>query len=328
MTANDPARTGLAAGVDVGGTKVLGRVLDPADERVALSVARVDTPRGGDATVAAIAAVVASLEADPAVQAVGAVTSVGVGIPGLVEASGVLRFAPNLPGVVEYPMRDRLRERLGRDVAVDNDANCATWCEYRLGAARGTTDAVLVTLGTGIGGGIVIGGRPYRGAHGFAGEPGHMQIDPHGPPCPCGRRGCWERYASGSGLGRLGRDAAAAGRAARVVALAGGDAEAVRGEHVTRAAMDGDADAVAIMGEFAHWFAVGVANLVNILDPDVVVVGGGLAGAGDLFLGPARRAFATLVLAPEHRPDVPIVAAELGPDAGAIGAALLARDRP
>jgi glucokinase len=328
VTPSHSSRAALAVGVDVGGTKVLGRVLDPADDRAALVERRVDTPRGGEAMVDAIADVVAALADDPVVRAAGDVQSIGVGVPGLMDEDGVLRFAPNLPGVVEYPVQERLSQRLGQAVAVDNDANCATWCEFRLGAARGATDAVLVTLGTGIGAGIVTDGRPNRGAHGFAGEPGHKVIDPNGPPCPCGRRGCWERFASGSGLGRLGRDAAAAGRAPRVMELAGGDAEAVRGEHVTSAALDGDAEAIAIMREFARWFAVGVANLVDILDPDVVVVGGGLADVDDLFLAPARVAFAELVLAHDHRPAVPIVPARFGPEAGSIGAALLARDHP
>src|SRR5439155_4267659 len=139
-------------------------------------------------------------------------------------------FAPNLPGVAELPLRARLSLRLGLPVQVDNDATCAAWAEREAGAGRGADDMVLVTLGTGIGGGLVRGGALDRGAHGFAGEIGHMVVDPHGPPCPCGRTGCWERFASGSGLGRLARDAAHGGRAARMVALAGGDPEAVRGE--------------------------------------------------------------------------------------------------
>jgi glucokinase len=317
----------LVAGVDVGGTKILGRVLDPSDDRRALAERRVDTPRGVDAMLDALVEVITALSDDARVREGGGLQAVGVGVPGLVDRDGVLRFAPNLPGVVEFPVQARLMERVGCVIAVDNDANCATWCEFRLGAAKGTTDAVLVTLGTGIGAGIVTSGRPHRGAHGFAGEPGHMQIDPNGPPCPCGRRGCWERFASGSGLGRLARDAAAAGRAYRVVELAGGDPEAVRGEHVTRAALEGDHQALAIMRDFAWYFAVGVANLVNILDPDVVVVGGGLTEAGELFLEPARAAFAELVLAPDHRPAVPIVGAAFGPEAGAIGAALLVREQ-
>lgn len=328
MTAPDSSRTALAVGVDVGGTKVLGRVLDPVDDRAALVEFRVDTPRGGDAIVDAIVEVVATLAGDPAVRAAGVVGSIGVGVPGLTDENGVLRFAPNLPGVTEYPVQELLSRRLGQLVVVDNDANCATWCEYRLGAARGAADAVLVTLGTGIGAGIVIEGRPNRGAHGFAGEPGHMMIDPTGPPCQCGRRGCWERFASGSALGRLGRDAAAAGRAVRVMELADGDAEAVRGEHVTQAALDGDPEAMTIMRDFARWFAIGVANLVDILDPDIVVVGGGLADVDELFLEPARAAFAELVLAVDHRPVVPIVPARFGSEAGSIGAALLARDHP
>ncbi len=319
-------RSGVVVGVDVGGTKILGRVLAPGDEQRALAELRVDTPLGADAMCDAVVEVVDGLRTHDAVIEAGGLVAVGVGVPGLVDRDGVLRFAPNLPGVVEFPVWARLAERLACPVVVDNDANCATWCEFRLGAAKGTTDAVLVTLGTGIGAGVVTDSRLHRGAHGFAGEAGHMQIDPNGPPCPCGRRGCWERFASGSGLGRLARDAAAAGRATRVVALAGGDPEAVRGEHVTRAALDGDEEAVQIMRDFAWWFALGVANLVNILDPDVVVVGGGLTDAGDLFLEPARRAFADLVLASRHRATVPLVPAALGPEAGAIGAGLLAAD--
>jgi glucokinase len=168
---------GLVAGIDVGGTKILGRVLDPDDDRRALAELRLDTPRGADAMLGALVEVVEGLGAAPEVRAAGGVRAVGVGVPGLVDRDGVLQFAPNLPGVLEFPVQAQLMERLGRHVAVDNDANCATWCEFRLGAAQGTTDAVLVTLGTGIGAGIVTNGRPHRGAHGFAGEPGHMQID-------------------------------------------------------------------------------------------------------------------------------------------------------
>jgi len=214
----------------------------------------------------------------------------------------------------------------GRAVVVDNDANTATVAEHRVGAGRGADDLVLVTLGTGVGGGLIVGGELRHGAAGFAGEPGHMVVDPNGPPCPCGRRGCWERFASGSGLGRIARDAAHAGRATDIVARAGGDPDAVRGEHVTEAAAAGDPEAVVLMAEFAWWVALGVSNLENLLDPGVVVIGGGLAEAGELLLAPTRAAYATLVLAYDHRPPVRIVGAELGPDAGAIGAALMARD--
>jgi glucokinase len=273
--------------------------------------------------VDAIAGVVAELTA----QCGEAPAGVGLGVPGLVSKAGVLRVGPNLPGVVEYPFVDRLTARLGVPVTADNDATCATWAEHELGVAAGATDAVLVTLGTGIGAGIVAGGQLQRGENGFAGEPGHMVVDPHGPPCPCGRRGCWERFASGSGLGRLAREAALAGGAQRIVELAGGDPEHVKGEHVTAAAAEGDSGGIKVFQQFAWWVALGVANLVNILDPEVVVIGGGLVEAGDLLLEPVRAAFTDLVLASDHRPAVRIVRATLGERAGGIGAALLAAAR-
>ena len=307
-------------GVDVGGTKCHGIVLDDQGEVVAEH--RVPTPHGAEAIVAAIATVVEGLRLDVGEH----IAHVGVGVPGLVERTGVLRFAPNLPGVVELDLHARLGERLpGTNLRFENDATCAGWGEREHGAAQGMDTVLLVTLGTGIGGGLIVDGKMFHGANGFAGEIGHMVVDPNGPPCPCGQRGCWERYASGSGLGRLGREAAIAGRAPRVVELAGGDAEDVKGEHVTTAAGEGDAQAQAVMTGFAWWLALGLANLANIFDPQCFVVGGGLIGAGDLIMEPTRLAFAGLVAGAEHRPAVPIVAALLGDRAGAIGAAALAR---
>lgn len=312
-------------GVDIGGTKVLGVALDcAAPEQGPLAEARRPTPRGAEALVATVAAVVADVLEQVAPSGV---VALGVGLPGLIDHDGVLRFGPNLPGIVDLDLEQALAIDLDLPVVVDNDANCAGWAEHRLGAAAGRDHAVLVTLGTGIGAGLIADGRPFTGAHGMAGEPGHMIVDPGGPRCPCGRRGCWERYASGSGLGFLARESALAGRADQVVALAGGDAEMVRGEHVTTAARRGDAEALAVMDSFGWWVAVGLANLVNILDPEVVVLGGGLVTEVDLFLTPTRVAFRELVLAGAHRPEVPIVAATTGERAGALGAALLAAER-
>ena len=183
--------------------------------------------------------------------------------------------------------------------------------------------SILVTLGTGIGGGIVAGGTLLRGNHGFAGEVGHMVIQAGGDPCPCGQRGCWERYASGGGLGRLGQQAAAEGRAGAVLARAGGEPHMVRGEHVTVAAAEGDAEAQAVLAELGWWVALGLANLANVFDPQAFVLGGGLVEAGDLLLGPVRTAFAGLLTGAPHRPPVDIIPATLGEHAGAIGAACL-----
>ncbi len=302
------------AGIDLGGTKCLGVALDEAGNVVAEH--RLATPVGTEAIVETIVAVATAL---------GSPASVGVGAPGLVDVDGVLRFAPNLPGVVDVPLRAAIEARLpGTTVRIENDASAAAWAECRLGAAHGAGHALMATLGTGIGGGIITGGRLLRGASGFAGEIGHMVVDPHGPPCPCGKRGCWERLASGSGLGRLAREAAVADPRSRMVDLAGGDADGVRGEHVTRAAAEGDAQARAVMDRFAWWVALGLANLVAILDPERIVLGGGLVASGEVLLVPVREAFAELVEGGEHRPEVAIVAATLGERAGAIGAALLA----
>jgi glucokinase len=275
--------------VDVGGTKILGVVLDTEVE------ARVATPIGAEPVLDAIAAVVGRL---------GPVEAVGVGMPGPVDRGGVLRVGAHLPGLFDVPVAAELRARLGVPVVVDNDATCAAMGEHGRGAARGATDAVVVTLGTGIGAGFVVDGELRRGAHGFAGEPGHMVVEADGVPCECGRRGCWEQYASGLALARLGGVA--------------------RGEDVTSAARKGDARALDVLDQFAGWVAVGVANLVNLLDPEIVVISGGLAAEADLFLPGVERALPALVLGGHHR-DLPrVVVAELGERAGAIGAALAA----
>ena len=237
-------RGAVTVGVDVGGTKCLAVAL--AGNRV-VAEGRVATPDGGAAVLDAVAALALQVAGDRPLAAMGA------GMPGLVDRDGVLRFAPNLPGVTGLPVRDELERRLGVPVSVDNDATCAAWAERAMGAATGLDDVVLVTLGTGIGGGIITGGRLTRGANGFAGEIGHMVVDRDGPACPCGQRGCWERYASGSGLAWHARRAVGDGRAAAVLALAGGDPAAILGEHVAVAASTGDADAVALVAELGWW---------------------------------------------------------------------------
>ena len=308
-------------GVDLGGTKCHGVVLDAGGG--ILAEHRVPTPRGADNIIDAMAFVVEALQ-----DAVGAApAAVGVGVPGMVDRAGVLQFAPNLPGVIGVDLPAAMAKRLpGMAFRFENDATCAAWGERAHGAAAGSDDVVLVTLGTGIGGGIITDGQLFLGAHGFAGEVGHMVVDPQGPPCSCGSRGCWERFASGSGLRRLALEAALAERIPRVVELAGGDPDDVKGEHVTAAAREGDAGALAVIADFGWWLAVGLANLANIFDPECFVVGGGLIAAGELILEPARAAFATLVEAADHRPPIAIVAAVLGERAGSIGAAALARD--
>ncbi|MCI3948668.1 MAG: glk [Acidimicrobiales bacterium] len=306
-------------GLDVGGTKVLGVVLD--DDAAVVAERKEPTRRDAAGLLEGLVAVATELRREAP-----AATALGVGLPGLVDRHGTLRFAPNLPGIVELPVGPTLAEAFGLPVRADNDATCAAWAEHQLGAAAGADTALLVTLGTGIGGGLVVDGLLVRGANGFAGEVGHMVVDDGGIPCTCGRRGCWERYASGTALGQQARALVAEGGGTRLVELAGGDPAGVTGEHVTTAAAEGDADAVAVLAGFADWFALGLANLIHAFDPSRCVIGGGLVAAGDVVFGPIRTALADVrLVAPEHRPPVEVVPATLGARAGAIGAALLAR---
>ncbi len=310
------ADAGQALGIDVGGTKI--ETLRVARDGTVLDRTRVPTPaEDPEATIGAMIDAAKGL-LDPEVVAV------GVGAAGLVDAStGVLRFAPNLAWR-ELPIAARMSDALGLPCQVDNDANVAAWGEYRFGAGRGYRHMLLVTVGTGIGGGVVAGRRLFRGAHGFAAEIGHIIVEPNGPLCGCGNRGCWEQVASGQAIGRLGREAAIEHPMSLIAELAGKDAAAVTGETVTMAANQGDDVAIRILAQVGHRLGEGIAGLVNVLDPQVVVVGGGAIVAGDLLLDPARESFFGSVEGPEHRPAVPIVPAQLENDAGAVGAAALA----
>lgn len=330
--AGAPGPSAPTLGIDVGGTKMLGLALD--GEGKVLHQARRPSTHGIAATagdpVAAAALVEAMAELAEEIiadaSAAGApVGAVGVGVPGLVDDRGRLRFAPNLPAGDDVEVAARLEARLGVRVVADNDATCATVAEWVVGAASGASDAVLVTLGTGIGGGLVCAGKVMRGRNGFAGEIGHIVVDPSGPQCACGRRGCWERFASGSGLARMAREAAHAGRLASVVHAVGGDPEAVRGEDIAAAVAGGDAEAQAVLEELGFWVALGLSNLALVLDPEVFVIGGGLADLVAGILPSVRSTVAEMLWPQSGRPEIRIVPAALGERAGAIGAALVAR---
>ena len=307
-----------AVGVDVGGTKVNALRVNVAGE----ILARSEKPTPANDAEATLAALVEAAREASGPQVAG----VGVGAAGLVDRrTGLLTYAPNLvwrdadiPRVVE--------DALGLPAWVDNDCTAGGYGEWRLGAARGMSDVLYVGLGTGIGGGIVMNGQLCRGAVGFAGEIGHFIVEPDGYECGCGNRGCWETVASGTAITREGRAAASRHAHSLIAELAEGDPSQVTGALVTRAAYEGDPAARGILAEVGTRLGEGIAGLVNILDPEVVVVGGGAAEAGELLLEPARAAFARTVEGRPGRPHVPIVPAALGPDAAAIGAAFLVLD--
>lgn len=278
-------------GIDVGGTKCHGVVID--NNGVVRAEVRYPTPHA-DQLIDLLEAMFREL---------GGETTLGIGVPGLISHDGVIHASPNLVGARDVPVGPELRRRTGIAVHVENDATSAAFAEWRVGAASGTRDALMVTLGTGIGGGIVMGGQLHRGAHGFAGEIGHMVVERNGVLCPCGLHGCWERYASGSALRHL----------------SGG----LSGEEVFRSYYSGESSARSVVNEFAQWIAIGLASLTNICDPEVIVLGGGVIESfrGDLSL--IEGYLSSSLYSSAARPHPRLSAATLGERAGAIGAALL-----
>jgi len=318
--------TAVALGVDVGGTNV--RVAAVAADGGVVATGRAPTPFGDvEALVAAIAGLVREVEAEVEVEVGGERDAavplpVGVGVAGTVDRGGTVRYAANT-GLSDAPVQDRLRASLERTVVVRNDATMAMWGESRAGAARSADDAVLLTLGTGVGGGLVVGGRLVEGHTGQATELGHVIVLDNGRRCPCGNLGCLEAYASGTSIGRR-----ASGRLATWDRGSSMDGlEPVSGADVVAAARAGDELALEVLDEAGTWLGVGIASLVNALDPAVVVIGGGAGSDAFELLHPTLlRALRSRVfgLAGRTLPDV--VAAELGDSAGVVGAALLARD--
>lgn len=312
------ARLAPTIGVDVGGTNTRVAVVD-GDGRV-LRERREHSPDTWPELVADLAAGIAQLREQHA-----DVPAVGVGAAGLVDRDGTVHYAPNLPQLIDAPLRRALEDAVDLPVVVDNDGNAAAWGEVCHGAARGVDHALMITLGTGVGGAIIADGRISRGAHGFAAEVGHWQIDPDGPRCACGERGHWEAFASGTALGRLARERAAAGAAPNILRRAGGRVEDITGFEVGASATAGEADGREVLDQYVHYVAIGFAGLANILDPELIIVSGGLVELGDVLFHPLALAFNDHIEGAPYRPDVAIVPAMLGEQAGVIGAAALAR---
>lgn len=309
-----------AVGVDVGGTKIAAGLVDERGQ--ILARARRESPAAdSDLIEDTIADLVRELSCGHDV------AGVGVGAAGFVDASrSTVLFAPNLAWRDE-PLRTELERRVELPVVVENDANAAAWGEFVFGSGEDVDHLVMVTVGTGVGGGIVHDGALLRGAAGVAAEIGHLRVVPGGRPCGCGNRGCWEQYASGSALVRDARAAACEdpARAAAVIELAGGDPERITGPQITQLATQGDQFAITRVDELARWLGEGMATLAAVLDPAVFVVGGGVAETGDLLLDRVRGYFSAELTGRSHRPDIEIRQASLGNDAGLIGAADLTR---
>jgi glucokinase len=282
----------MRIGIDVGGTKCLGVALD--DTGKVVQEIRRPTPHATQLVE----------QLWEMYQALGADGALGIGVPGLISPEGIIRASPNMQGAFNIEVGPQLRDRIGDNVSVENDATMAAFGEWRNGAARDAQDALIVTLGTGIGGGVVMGGQLQRGAHGFAGEIGHMMVDRDGVECPCGRRGCWERYASGSAL----------------TWLSGG----VSGEELFARVNNGDASALQVVDTFIDWIVSGLASLTNVCDPEVIVLGGGVITPLDSHFDRVRERFGDALYSSKWRPHPRVEPAQLGEYAGAIGSAIFA----
>jgi len=311
-----------AIGVDIGGTKIAAGVVD--DDGTILAKTRRATATADSSSVDR-----GVIEACRELAEQFEIGAIGLVAPGFVSSDQrTVMFTPNLPWR-DHPLRDNVAKALGTDVpiVVENDANAAAWAEHRFGAGRGVDDMVLLTIGTGLGCGAVVDGNLLRGAWGVATEAGHLRVVPNGHQCGCGLRGCWEQYASGNALVRNAR-AAVETRPAEATAIldrCDGDVHGLKGPAVTAAAHAGDPLAIELLAELGTWIGEGSAAVGTIIDPALIVIGGGVAAAGDLLLEPARAGFLSQLSGRGHRPVASIELASMGNDAGLVGAADLAR---
>jgi glucokinase len=309
----------LTVGIDVGGTNIRASVVDGDGEM--LDTVQAPTPHSARALEDALDRVVRELCLRHPISAV------GLAVAGFITADrSTVRFAPHLPWK-DTPVARRLGERLDLPVILEHDANAAAWAEYRFGAAAGGHNVVLVAIGTGIGAALLMDGELYRGTHGVAPELGHLQVVPDGRACPCGKRGCWERYCSGTALAdtaieMLATDPVHSTVLARDIFR---DPGSLTGRRVAGAAQDGDPLAVLVMADFARWLGLGLAFVSDIFDPDLVVIAGGVSSSAPLFLDEAREEYARAITGAGHRPLARIRTTHLGEAAGMIGAAELAR---
>ncbi len=310
-----------AIGIDVGGTKVLGGVVSPTGE--ILATARRDTPReGGKALTQTIADVATELSSKYPVD------SIGVSAAGFISSDRQTILAtPNIAGWNGVNLVNELTQIIGKRIVLENDANAAAWGEFKFGAGRGRSDLMMLTLGTGVGGGLILEGSVFRGAFGIGAELGHIRLVPDGHLCGCGVRGCLEQYASGSALMRHAREAinASPDLARNLLARGDGTLEGLKGHHITEAARDEDPVALAAFNTMASYLGAGIATLCTVIDPSCIVLGGGVIDAGEIFLAPTRKAALSLIPFSGKHPYPEIVPAELGNNAGLVGVADLSR---
>ncbi|WP_435300237.1 ROK family glucokinase [Timonella sp. A28] len=311
-----------AIGVDIGGTKIAAGVVD--EQGKILAQTRIATEAGNPASIdKSIAHVCAELVEQFEVEAIG-LAAAGLCSP---DRRDVL-FAPNIDWR-DYPIADNVRRLMNTEIpiVVENDANAAGWAEFQFGVAQDTSNMLMLTIGTGLGGALVSNGQLVRGNYGVGGEVGHMRLVPNGRTCGCGHDGCWEQYAAGNALVRNAKSAAIKNPAAArgLLDRVEGNAQLINGPLVTQAAQEGDALAISLLAELGRWIGEGAATAAGLVDPEIIVIGGGVAAAGDLLLEPTREAYLEVLPARGYRPEARFALADMGNEAGLVGAADLAR---
>ena len=320
------SRETLILGIDLGGTKILTAVTNTQGKILSRDHSITPAKKGQEAVIKSILESVGRALEQARIAAVD-LTAIGLGAPGLSNPeTGILFTSPNLPGWKDVPLRDIIEKELGRKAFLINDANAAAMGELHFGAGRGARNFIYITVSTGIGGGIINDGKIYMGSTGTAGELGHMVIDDGGPQCNCGNKGCWETLASGTALAREARHRIKEGAATSILKYADGNIEKINAEAIHEAAQAGDKLANELIAQTAYYLGVGLANLINIFNPEVIVIGGGLSNIGDMLLKPAfeeagRRAFRQSYQA------VRFARAELGRNSGVLGAAAYALEK-
>ena len=313
----------LSLGIDLGGTKILTAVATAQGKMLSRDHSVTPATKGQEAVVQSILESIGRALEQAGIAA-SQLSAIGVGAPGLSNPeTGILFTSPNLPGWRDVPLRDIIEKELGKKAFLINDANAAALGELYFGAAKGAHHFIYITISTGIGGGIIIDGEVYTGSIGTAGEVGHMTIDDDGPPCNCGNRGCWETLASGTAMAREARKQIKEGARTSILGYAEGDVEKVTAQVIHNAAKEGDSLAKELITRTGYYVGVGLANLVNIFNPELIVIGGGLSNIGDMLLEPAYKVAGERAFKESYR-TVRFALAKLGRDSGVLGAAAFA----
>lgn len=308
----------LSAGFDIGGTNIRGLALGNDGELTQLHQRK----HLGD--LKSIVNSIVDISMQIQITTNKKIRNIGIGCAGLVDSNGVVKTSPNIQAIENFPLRTEVEEKLQIPVIVENDANCAAWAEAKLGAAQDSNNVIVVSFGTGIGAGILLNGELQKGASGYAGEIGHMVIEKGGLACPCGKRGCWEQYASGSALGRIANEMLNEKTITKIKSNTGSQNASITSEQIGIAAQENHPEAIRVIKAYSEQVAIGLGNLTKALDPEVIILGGAITAIGEPLLQPIKESYLEVTGSGLDSTTVEILLARFGNKAGSIGAAIFA----